>query len=237
MATVTIIGGHGKIALLTHPLLQAQGHQVNAVIRNPDHAAEVERAGATAVVTDIETLDTAGFTDLLTGSDVVIWSAGAGGGDPRRTTAVDQDAAVRSIDAAVAAGVKRYLMVSYFGAQPEHGVPQDNPFHAYAEAKAAADAHLRSAEISATILGPSGLTEAPGTGHIAAVTGFEGGELEADTVSRADVAAVIAHTVQRALDDATDAGLAGVTIRFNNGSEPIEQALDAIADGSAAVGR
>ena len=34
-------------------------------------------------------------------------------------------------------------MVSYFGAGPDHGVPEDNAFHAYAEAKTAADEHLQ----------------------------------------------------------------------------------------------
>jgi hypothetical protein len=42
-------------------------------------------------------------------------------GSPERTYAVDRDAAIRSIDAAVAAEARRYVMVSYFGAGPDQG--------------------------------------------------------------------------------------------------------------------
>ena len=52
-------------------------------------------------------------------------------------------------------------MVSYFGAGPDHGVPQDDPFFAYAEAKAAADAYLRASELAWTVLGPGRLTLEP----------------------------------------------------------------------------
>ena len=33
MAVVTIIGGHGKVALLAEPLLVERGHTVNALMR------------------------------------------------------------------------------------------------------------------------------------------------------------------------------------------------------------
>src|SRR6478609_6031390 len=114
MARIVLIGGHGKVALRLERLLAARGDEVDAVIRNPAHAAEVAETGANPVVADIETLDVDGLADLLRGHDAVVWSAGAGGGDPKRTYAVDRDAAVRSMAAAEAAGVRRYVMISYF---------------------------------------------------------------------------------------------------------------------------
>src|SRR5699024_1152708 len=129
----SLIGGHGKVALLAAPLLVEAGHTVHSVIRNPEHSAEVEATGAHAVLADIETLDAAGWDELLRGKDAVVWSAGAGGGDPRRTRAVDQEAAIASMDAAQRVGAVRYVMISYFGASLDHGVPEDEPFHAYAE--------------------------------------------------------------------------------------------------------
>jgi len=140
---VVIIGGHGKVALHLSRMLADQGHRVTGIIRNPDQADEVAAAGAAPVVADVESLTTPQLAELLAGHDVVVWSAGAGGGDPDRTYAVDRDAAIRSMDAAAAAGVDRYVMVSYFGAGPGHGVPSDSSFFPYAEAKAAADNHLR----------------------------------------------------------------------------------------------
>lgn len=212
---ITIIGGHGKVALLAAPQLVDAAHAVRSIIRNPEHADEVAATGAEPVVADVEHLDIGELTELLRGSDVVVWSAGAGGGSPERTYAVDRDAAIRSMAAAVAAGVPRYVMVSYFGAGADHGVDPDNGFYAYAEAKAAADAHLRTTDLAWTILGPSGLTLEPPTGRIDI-----GGS--SATVARADVAAVIAAVVDR--DD-----LAGRTIEFNSGETPIATALDAIA--------
>ena len=188
---------------------------MTSVFRNPDHSGDVAATGAEPVVADIERLDTDALAELLAGHDAVVFSAGAGGGNPARTYAVDRDAAIRVIDAAAQAGVQRFVMVSYFGASPDHGVPESNSFFSYAEAKAAADAHLRASDLDWTILGPGRLTLEPATGRIA--LGREKGE-----VSRADVALVVAAALA---DDST----IGRTIDFNNGSDgngvPIAEAL------------
>lgn len=215
---IALIGGHGKIALLTEPLLVGAGHRVDAIIRDPGQTAEVEATGARPVVADIESLDAGGWDDLLRGKDAVIWSAGAGGGNPQRTWAVDRDAAVASIDAAVRVGVPRYVMVSYFGAGPGHGVPEDDDFYAYAESKAQADEHLLGAAGSTqvTLVRPSALTDDETDGRIAV------GEEKATQVSRATVARVIAAVVDRS-------DLGGVALAFNDGGQPIGAALDAAA--------
>ena len=213
MARVAIIGGHGKVALQLAKDLAANGHQVTSLVRNPDHVAEVSANGAAPVVADVERLDTAGIAEKLKGQDAVIWSAGAGGGSPERTYAVDRDAAIRSMDAAVQAGVRRYIMVSYMGADKNHGVPSDNSFFAYAEAKAAADEYLRRSGLDWTILGPSALTDDPGTGRISIGPGQDG------SVSRADVAAVAADVLERP-------AAVGAFIEFVNGTTPIHEALD-----------
>lgn len=211
MARILLIGGHGKVALRSYPHLIQRGHHVTGVIRNPDHAAEIERTGAFPLVADVETLDTPGFEALMQGVDVIVWSAGAGGGNPDRTYAVDRDAAIRSMVAAENAGVKRYIMVSYHRASPHHGVDPSNSFFHYAEAKAASDEYLRSSNLDWTILGPSALTLDPGSGTIE----LEG---ESASVSRENVATVIAETVERD-------SLIHNTIRFNDGETPIAEAL------------
>lgn len=217
MSRVLLNGGHGKIALLLEPLLVDRGDTVTAVIRNPDHEAEVAATGAAPLVADVQSFDVDQLTNLVSGNDAVVWAAGAGGGDPERTRAVDRDAAIRSIDAAVAAGVRRYVMVSYFGAGPDHGVPEDDDFFAYAEAKAAADTHLRESGLDYTIVAPSSLTLDEPTGRID-VRAEESG-----SVARADVAAVIAAVLA---DDRT----IGRTISFNTGGQPI---ADAVADAAS----
>ncbi|REJ04187.1 NAD-dependent epimerase/dehydratase family protein [Microbacterium bovistercoris] len=212
MARILIVGGHGKVALLLAPLLVSRGDEVTAVIRNPAHAAEVRITGADPVAFDVEHEDRPALARLVTGHDAVVWSAGAGGGDPARTHAVDFEAAVRSMDAAKDAGTRRYVMVSYFGSTPEHGVPATDSFHAYAEAKAAADEYLRATALDWTVLGPSRLTAGEGTGRIDVEPPVSG------EVSRANVAQVVAQTL---IEPAT----IHRTIRFNDGERPIAEAL------------
>ena len=211
MSHVIIIGGHGKVARLAAPLLVSDGHDVTSVVRNPDHVADIEATGATAAVLDVEHASTEQLADLVRGSDVVVWSAGAGGGNPERTYAVDRDAAIRSMAAAAQAGVERYVMVSYFGAGPDHGVPEDSSFHAYADAKTAADEHLQGTDLAWTILRPSSLTTEAATGHIET-----GGGVVAGRVSRDNVAHVIRAVVAHA--DST----ARRILAFNDGYQPID---------------
>lgn len=212
MTRILIFGGHGKVALLLEPLLAAHGHTVTAVIRNPAHETEVAATGAQPVVADVELLDTEQLTNLIAGNDVVVWSAGAGGGNPGRTYAVDRDAAIRSMDAAEAAGVERYLMVSWLGSRPDHGVAADSSFFPYADAKWAADEHLAASALDWTILAPGTLTLDPPTGRIQLDPPGRG------EVPRADVAATIAAAIA---DDST----IGRTIRFGAGAEVIGHAI------------
>ncbi|TWG12462.1 putative NADH-flavin reductase [Actinoplanes teichomyceticus] len=211
---VLVVGGHGKVARLLLPLLVEAGHEVTALFRDPAHRADVAATGATPVVADVERLGVEELAALFSGQDAIVWSAGAGGGNPARTYAVDRDAAIRSMTAALLAGVQRYVMVSYFGSQIEHGVAPEHPFFPYAEAKAAADAHLTGTTLAWTVLGPSRLTDDPPTGRIE--TANQGAT--AGSVSRADVAAVVAHALR-------EPATIHRTIRFNSGATPIADAL------------
>ena len=165
MSRIVIIGGHGKVALLTAPLLVAAGHDVVSVIRDPAQADDVAATGATPLVLSVEDAGVGELARALAGADAVVWSAGAGGkGGPQRTDAVDRAAAIRSMEAAAAAGVRRYVMVSFLTAYGE--VPADHPLRAYAIAKIAADRHLQSTGLDWTILGPGRLTLDAPTGAI-----------------------------------------------------------------------
>lgn len=212
MSRITIFGGRGKVARLLIPILVARGDEVTAVIRNDAHADELRALGAEPIVFDVERETRGGVARMLEGQDAVGWSAGAGGGDAERTMAVDRDGAIRSMDAAGDAGALRYVMVSYFGSSPTHGVDPANGFFSYAEAKAAADAHLRRSSLDWTVLGPSSLTMDEPSGLID--TKAE----ESGHVSRGNVAAAVAQTL---VEPAT----IGRTIRFNDGTTPIADAL------------
>lgn len=212
MARILIFGGHGKVAMLLEHLLAMRGDQVTAVIRNAGQIGDVRAKGADPVVFDVESASHEEMATLLADHDAVVWSAGAGSGSPERTRAVDFEAATRSMDAATDAGVFRYVMVSYFGSSPEHGIPASDSFFAYAEAKAAADEYLRASALDWTVLGPSRLGPEEPTGRIDAIAETSG------DVSRADVARVIAQAL---VEPATIRR----TIRFNYGNQPIAEAL------------
>ncbi|MEB2527606.1 SDR family oxidoreductase [Kocuria rosea] len=216
MSRTAIIGGHGKVALVLAQLLKTGGNDVTSIFRNPDHTDDVENTGASPVVADVEQLSVAQLADLLEGQDAVVWSAGAGGGSPERTYAVDRDAAIRAMDAAVMAGAKRFVMVSYFGAGQDHGVPEDDPFHAYAQAKADADDHLRASSLDWTIVGPGALTEDEATGRIDVSASERDGE---HRTSRANVALVVAAVLD-------DPSTIGKTIEFSDGHTLITEALE-----------
>src|SRR6202042_1612989 len=100
-----IAGGHGRIALLLERLLAARGDQAVGLIRNPAHAADVQQAGAEAVLCDLEAASAGDVAALLSGADAVVFAAGAGPGSgvPRKD-AVDRAASVLMAGAAGPAG-------------------------------------------------------------------------------------------------------------------------------------
>jgi uncharacterized protein YbjT (DUF2867 family) len=206
---VVIAGGHGQIALRLARLLAGRGDRVRALIRNPDHVADVEATGAEAVLADLEREDVAA---AVAGADAVVFAAGAGpGSGPERKRTVDLGGAVRLVDAARAGGVPRYLMISAIGARdPAAGAEAMRP---YLEAKAEADAAVASSGLEYTIVRPGRLTDEPGTGRVRAAERLERGD-----VTRDDVAA----TLLAVLDEARTVGR---TFDLVQGDTPIAQAL------------
>src|SRR3984893_10347348 len=164
---VVIAGGHGKIALLLERLLAERGDQAVGLIRNPAHGADVQKAGAEAVICDLETAAADDVAVLLSGADAVVFAAGAGPGSgvPRKDS-VDRAASVLMADAADRAGVRRFVQVSSMGAGQPPRPGSDEVWAAYITAKTAAEDDLRSRDLDWTILRPGGLTDAPATGRI-----------------------------------------------------------------------
>src|SRR5215813_7751359 len=186
---VVIAGGHGKIALLLEGLLAGRGDQAVGLIRNPAHAADVQKAGAGAVVCDLEAASAEEVAALLSGADAVVFAAGAGPGSgiPRKDS-VDRGASVLMADAAERAGVRRFVQVSTMGAGQPPRPGTDDVWAAYITAKTAAEDDLRTRDLDWTILRPGRLTDAPATGRIRLAPP----PVPRGAVPRADAAAVIA---------------------------------------------
>ena len=188
MRTV-IAGGHGKIALLLEGLLAARGDRAVGLVRNPAQLADVQQAGAEAVLCDLETASAADVAALLSGADAVVFAAGAGPGSgvPRKD-AVDRAASVLMAGAAEQAGVRRFVQISSMGAGQPPRAGSDETWAAYIAAKTAAEDDLQARDLDWMIVRPGGLTDAPATGRVR----LAAPPVPRGTIPRADVAAVIA---------------------------------------------
>jgi uncharacterized protein YbjT (DUF2867 family) len=216
---VVIAGGHGKIALLLERLLAGRGDQAVGLIRNPAHAADVQQAGAEAVVCDLEAASADDVTVLLSGADAVVFAAGAGAGSgaPRKDS-VDRAASVLMADAAERAGVRRFVQISSMGAGQPPRPGTDEVWAAYITAKTAAEADLRSRDLDWTIVRPGGLTDAPATGQIR----LAAPPIPRGTVPRADVAAVIVALLG-------DPGTRHQTLELTSGDSPVAAAVRSVS--------
>ncbi|PVZ09653.1 NAD(P)H-binding protein [Actinomycetospora cinnamomea] len=226
---IVIAGGHGKIALLLERRAAARGDATVALIRDPAQSDDVRAAGAEPVVADLEALDAGELAGHLTGADAVVFAAGAGpGSTAERKGTVDRDAAVLLADAAAAAGVRRYLLVSAMNIDSPPGPEDDDSVWAhYLRAKKAAEDALRARDdLDLTILRPGRLTDEPGTGLVR--LGPVGGQppVGYGEVSRDDVAAVLL-----ALLDAPAS--AGAVLDLVGGTVPPAQAVAALTGANA----
>jgi len=215
---VVIAGGHGKIALVLERLLFLRGDSVAGLIRNPEQTADLEAAGAEPVVIDLEKASLDAVAEHLRGADAVVFAAGAGpGSGAARKETVDRDAAILLADAAEAAGVDRYLMISAMAADPQ-ATADDPVFEAYLRAKGVADDAIRArGALSWTVVRPGMLTNDAGTGSVTA-----GESTGRGSITRKDVAAVLVAVLD-------EPRTAGQTFDLISGETPITEAVAALA--------
>ncbi|WP_427166385.1 NAD(P)H-binding protein [Streptomyces sp. C1-1] len=214
---IVIAGGHGQIALRLERLLAARGDEVAGLIRRAEQGDDLREAGAEPIVLDLESASVEEVAEHLRGADAAVFAAGAGAGSgAARKETVDKAAAILFADAAVRAGVRRYVVVSSMGADAEH--EGDDVFDVYLRAKGEADRYIQNLdELDWTILRPGMLTNDAGTGLV---------RLEAHTgrasIPRDDVAAVLAELVD-------SAATAGLTLEVVGGSTPVSVAVKSVA--------
>lgn len=197
------------MAMRLHPRLRARGHGVRALIRKPEQAEDLRRAGAEPVLCDLEAQDD--LSGFVAEADAVVFAAGAGpGSGAARKWTVDRDGALKLIDAARRNGIDRYVMVSAMRVEEPRG---NEVFRAYLQAKAEADRALRESGLAWTIIRPGRLTDDPGRGRVVL-----GHELPPGEVPRDDVAGVLAEVLDRP-------ETAGHQVDLTSGDTPIAEAV------------
>lgn len=209
---VAIAGGHGKVGMRLIRLLAARGDEVVSMDRKAEYGDELREAGAEPVVCDLEQVSVRQAADALRGAGAVVFAAGAGpGSGPERKWTMDYAGAVKLMAAAMLEDVRRYVIVSSIGADPD--AQGDDTFAAYLRAKGSADSELEQSGLDYTVVRPSRLSDEPGTGTVEA-----GPKVEPREVSRDDVAAVLAAVL------ATPA-TAGSRFEVTSGDTPVEEAV------------
>lgn len=207
---ITVVGGHGSIAMFLHPILKRKGHRIRGIIRKAEQADDLRDAGAEPVVCDIEKHDD--ISEAVGEADAVLFAAGAGpGSGAERKFSVDRDGAIKLIEAAKRNGISRYVMVSAMGLDKPRG---NDVFKAYLKAKAEADKALKESGLNYTIIKPGRLTDEPGNGKVALATDLPRGE-----IPRQDVAEVLAEVLE-------SPQTAGLELNLVSGETPIPEAVE-----------
>lgn len=215
---VVIAGGHGQIALLLEQQLTTRGDAATALVRNPDHFADVQEAGAVPVLCDLESADVDSVAAYMNGADAAVFAAGAGAGSgSARKDTVDYGAAALFASAAVQAGVRRFVQVSTVGIEAADSPSVDREFAVYLKAKGLAEEDLKARDLDWTILRPGPLVNDPATGLVT----LAAPRLPRASVTRADVAAVLAELL-------TAPATVGKTLELTNGETPVADAVKAV---------
>ena len=184
---VLIAGANGKIGRHLVQQMANSRHTARAMVRRSEQAAELEQLGADeTVVADLEE----DCSHALKECDAVIFTAGSGPHTgPEKTIDVDQNGAIRLMDAAEAAGVKRFILVSSMRADAPEKAPEK--IHHYLRAKHKADEHLRASSLDFTLVRPGPLTNDPGTGKVELSARLD----RTGSIPREDVASVLLATL------------------------------------------
>jgi uncharacterized protein YbjT (DUF2867 family) len=211
---VAIVGGAGKVTRHLIPLLIEAGLQVVPLARRHEQLAELEQRGTSPRLLDIEKASADDFLAAFEGCDAIVFAAGGGAdGNPDRKRTVDFEGSLKSTQAAKGLGVDRFVQVSAMGVDQPLDSSTGEAWTAYVHAKRDADTALRETQLAWTIIRPGGLTDDEPTGLVTLAP-----EVERGTISRADVAAVIAACLTH--EDAV-----GRQWELVSGSTPVSEAI------------
>lgn len=208
--TVLVAGATGASGREIVKVLLEKGYNIRAMSRSAERAASLGE-GVQPAVADVTR--PASLPAVMDGVDVVI--SAIGGRRPIGSNgfkAVDYEGNKALIDAAKAAGVKRFLIITA-GSAGRDGFLYSLPFGPYPW-KARAEAHLRQSGLDYTIIAPGGLRDEPSGQTGILLTTRD--SYEPASINRSDMAIVLVACME---DDTT----VGKTITIiNDASLPVD---------------
>lgn len=211
------IGAAGGVGSRLSRLLVEGGDQVTGMHRAPEQAKRIEQGGATPVTGDLIGDTVEDLAVKFAGHEAVVFSAGAHGTGMGMTTLIDGRGLEKAADAAMAAGVPRFVLVSAF---PESGRGEGlgEGFEHYMQVKKSADVYLSRSRLDWLIVRPGLLRDEPGDGKVTAGPAIEYGEVRRDNV---------AAFIHAALHNA---GLTRAIVELTDGNTPVSDAVAHLAN-------
>ncbi|WP_163971096.1 SDR family oxidoreductase [Oceanobacillus halotolerans] len=214
---VLVVGANGQIGKHLVSFIQdSDSLKAKAMIRKAEQATYFKDLGAETALVDLED-DIEPIAKAAEDVDAIVFTAGSGphtGKD--KTIMIDLDGAVKTIEAAKKAGVKRFVMISSFDTRRQAIQDAPESFAPYVAAKHYADEWLKRTDLDYTIIHPGGLTNDEGTGKVNIAT-----DVEIDKVPREDIARVIVASLE-------NEKTIGKEFQVVKGSTPVKDAVDAI---------
>jgi nucleoside-diphosphate-sugar epimerase len=213
---VFIIGIGGGVGRRVAQQLIELGHQVDGFVRQLEKGGDLAKSGISTTPGDIVKMSVSQITSAVSGSDAIVFSAGAGGRDgAEATTQVDGDGPSKLAAAAKEANVKRFVLVSVFPeAWRERQMPKD--FELYMIEKKKAESKLVLTDRDWIIIRPSALTNKTGQGEVD--LGLAKIHVE---IARDDVASTIVEVLGQP-------GISRVILEVTAGTTPIANAVAAM---------
>lgn len=197
------IGAAGGIGRPLAARLVQRGDQVVGMHRKTDQADTVSATGALPVLGDLISDSVDELADKMTGSDAVVFSAGAHGTGVDQTTLIDGKGLEKAADAAAQVGVSRFILVSVF---PEAGRAKGRgePFEHYMRVKKTADVELVRSALDWVIVRPGTLTDHTGDDKVTAGLAIEYGEVKRENVAAFIEKALYTPELNRVIVELTD---------------------------------
>ncbi|RRO17114.1 SDR family oxidoreductase [Flavobacteriaceae bacterium 14752] len=187
MEYILIIGANGKTGrIISKVLNNASGYKPYAMIREEKQKSYFENQGIETRIGDLED----NFSKAFENIDKVIFAAGSGGqtGDDK-TTAIDQDGAIKAIVIAENHSLQKFVILSSMGTdKPE----QVKGLEHYLKAKKTADDFLRASNIPFTIIQPGALTDEDGREKVEIAKHLN----KPGKISREDVAQALVYALE-----------------------------------------
>ncbi|WP_282073748.1 SDR family oxidoreductase [Polaribacter atrinae] len=205
MENILVAGANGTTGKKIVNLLQASEYfNPIAMVRKESQKKQFEDNSVTTILADLEG-DVSFTTENI---DKIIFAAGSGG---KKVEAVDQEGAMKLIDAGKKTKVKKFVMLSSMGA--------DNPESSeklkdYLQAKQNADTYLTESALPYSIVRPGALTNEKGKGKIEKSNKLN----KSGEISRDDVAETLVYALY-------DAAAVNNTFEIIAGSTLIKEAI------------